>query len=217
MPEYKRNQIEEAISKLLEPSLSGPSTEIRTRVKRILEADRALGRMPRGNDPEIINYAFYSADPPGTGVEVWFSGYEAFALLNGLLLMSHGWTQGYAVTVMRRVRPELETEHARILKQDPTQLFDQEALRRKAKPGDMAFNNTDPVLLMIITKSGASLREPKELLACAVRRGPAAARKFFGELGGSRAGMLTMSDVVGIAHNLSKALARTEPQRRGRN
>jgi predicted DNA-binding transcriptional regulator YafY len=51
-------------------------------------------------------------------VEVWFSEYEAFALLNGLRLMAHGWPQGVAVTLMRRVRSELEKQHARILNQD---------------------------------------------------------------------------------------------------
>ena len=201
---------------MLEPRLPEPSTELRTRLKRLLDADRALGRTLRATDPEQSNYAFYSADPPGSGVEIWFSGYEAFALLNALLLMSHGWTQGFAVAVMRRVRPEMEVEHTRILKQDPAKLFDQEEIHRNAKPGDMAFSNTDPVLLMIITKSGAPLGESKKLLGCAVRRGSAAAVEFFRELGGSRAGMLTMSDVVGIAHSLSQALAQTEPQRRGR-
>jgi hypothetical protein len=215
MSYFKRNQVEEAISGVLEPRAKAPSRELWTRIKRLLETDRSLGRMPRSNDPELANYAFYNEDAPGSGVEVWFSAYEAFALLNGLQLMAHGWPQSFAVSVMRRVRPALEREHARILKQDPVKLFDQDVIRRKATPGDMAFSNVDPVLLTIVTKSGSALHEA-ELLACSVHRGPAAAMKFFWELGGSRAGMLTMSDVVGVAHALSSALARTVPQRRGR-
>ena len=55
---------------------------------------------------------------------------------------------------MRRVRSELEQQHARILKQDPKWLFNEEEIRRNAKEGDMAFDNTDPVLLTIVSKTG---------------------------------------------------------------
>src|SRR5277367_3842250 len=125
MLEYKRNQIEEAISAALEPRSSGPTPELRTRLKRLLETDRAAGRTPRSSSLESANYAFYSIDPPGSGVEVWFSEYEAFALLNGLRLMEHGWPQGFAVSVLRRVRVDLEMQHARILTLDAKALFDQ--------------------------------------------------------------------------------------------
>ena len=43
---------------------------------------------------------------------------------------------------MRRVRPELQSQHARILKQDANLLFDQEAVRGKAQAGDFALDNT---------------------------------------------------------------------------
>jgi hypothetical protein len=215
MPEYKRNQVEEAISSVLEPRSTEPTTELRTRLKRLLETDRALGRVLRSADPERANYAFYSADPPGSGVEVWFSAYEAFALLNGLNLMRHGWPQGFAVSVMRRVRPELEKQYARILKQDPKSLFDQEAIRRNAREGDMAFNNIDPVLLTIVSKSGVSLTDQQEPLACAVCRGPTEATRFAWKASGG-AGGWTMFDVVGVAHSLAESLSHTEPRSRGR-
>ena len=70
MLQYKRNQVEEAVSGVLEPKSHGPTSELRTRLKRLLETDRALGRTARSSDPELANYAFYSADPPGSGVEV---------------------------------------------------------------------------------------------------------------------------------------------------
>jgi hypothetical protein len=217
MHSFKRNQVEEAISGVVESRAKLPSRELRTRIKRLLETDRLLGRASRSSDPERANYAFYSDDAPGSGVEVWFSGYEAFAILNGLQLMVHGWPQSFAVSVMRRVRPQLEKEHARILQQDPIKLFDQSEIRRRASPGDMAFSNTDPVLLTIVTKSGTASSDA-ELLACSVSRGPDAALKFFQAQGGSRrGGILTMSDVVGVAHALSDALTRTMPQHRGRS
>jgi hypothetical protein len=213
---FKRNQVEEAISGVLEPQLEQPSPQLRTRLKRLLEADRALGCVPRSSDPERAHYAFYSADAPGSGVEVWFSEYEAFALLNGLRLMAHGWPQGVAVTLMRRVRSELEQQHARILKQDLKELFDEEDIRRNAKEGDVAFDNVDPVLLTIVSKTGTTPDEQGGLRDCAVCRGPEKAVQFAWKTAGG-AGAYTMFDVVGVAHRLSRELVRTEPRRRGRS
>jgi hypothetical protein len=213
--EYKRNQIEEAISAVLEPRLREPSTVLQTRLKRLLETDRSHGRTPRSTDPERANYAFYGADPPGSGVEVWFSGYEAFAILTGLRLFDHGWPQTFAVSMMRRIRPELETEHTRILKQDAQKLFDQDEIRRNAKEGDMAFDVTDPVLLVIVSKSGVAPNEEVDANVCAVCRGPNEAMKFlWQEAKGTNAG--TMFELVSVAHRLAQALSQTEPTRRGR-
>jgi hypothetical protein len=36
--------------------------------------------------------------------------------------MEHGWPQGFAVSIMRRVRLDLEREHAPILQQCPDKL-----------------------------------------------------------------------------------------------
>src|SRR5436190_20689579 len=111
MASYKRNQIEEAISRVFAPISERPGAELRTRIKRLLELDRALGRKPRSQDEEEANFAFFSDEAPGTGSEIWFSNYEAFALLSGLRIMEHGWPQGFAVSVMRRLRPDLEKQH----------------------------------------------------------------------------------------------------------
>jgi hypothetical protein len=216
MLEFKRNQIEEAVSGVLEPQLEQPSPQLRTRLKRLLETDRALGRVPRSPDPERAHYAFYSQNAPGSGVEVWFSEYEAFALLNGLRLMAHGWPQGVTVALMRRVRSDLEQQHARILKQDPKWLFDEEAIRRNAKEGDLAFDNVDPVLLTIVSKAGTIPNEQKGLRDCAICRGPNEAVQFAWKAGGGT-GAWTMFDVVGVAHGLSRMLMQTEPRPRGRS
>jgi hypothetical protein len=216
MVEYKRNQVEEAISAVLEPRSPEPGPQLLTRIKRLLETDRALGRVRSSADPERANYAFYRADPPGSGVEVWFSAYEAFSLLNGLRLMGHGWPQSFAVSVMRRVRPELEKQHARVLNQDPKWLFDQEAIRRNARAGDMAFDNQDPVLLTIVSKPGAVQNDETEPFACAVCRGPEEAHRFLWKAG-KGVGAGTMFDLVGLAHRLANALSRTTPSQRGRS
>jgi hypothetical protein len=212
MVSYKRNQVEQAISGVLEPQGGEPTTELRTRLKRLLETDRALGREPSSNG---AHYAFFSADAPGSGIEVWFSDYEAFALLNGIRLMAHGWPQGFAVSVMRQVRPELKKEHARILKLEASELFDQEAIRRNAKEGDMAFDVTDPVLLAIVSKSGAATSSSLEPHACAICRGQSELAKFHRSVAGG-AGAYTAFEVAAVAHSLAKALSLTEPSRRGR-
>src|SRR5215475_5153361 len=98
--EYKRNQVEDAISRTVDARSARPSSELRTRVKRLLDTDRNLGRNKRSTDPTMANYAFYSADQRGKGVEVWFSAYEAFALMTGLRLLQHGWPQGFAVEML---------------------------------------------------------------------------------------------------------------------
>src|SRR2546423_14906577 len=149
---YKRNQIEEALSRAFGEASATPSSELRTRLKRLLEMDRSLGRNTRAADPEVANYAFYSSDSPGRGVEVSFSDYEAFALMVGLRLLQHRWPQSFPVVLLRRLRPELEREHARILKQDPKVLFDEKRIRENARPGDFYVDNTDPVFLTIVSR-----------------------------------------------------------------
>jgi hypothetical protein len=213
MREFKRNQVEEAISHVLELPSPEPTSDLRTRLKRLLDTDRTLGRDSPSNDPKLARYAFYSDEAPGSGAEVWFSEYECFALLNGLRLLGHGWPQGFAVSVLRHVRPELEDQHARILKQDPKSLFDPTEIVRNARPGAMAFDNADPVLLTIVSKPHGAPSEHGESIPCAICRGQEAATKFAREHG---AGAWTMFELTTAAHQLSKALAETEPRRRGR-
>jgi hypothetical protein len=212
MAEYKRNQVEEAISHLLEPNSSQPTQDLRTKLKRLLDTDRAL---PLSAEQNNANFAFFSTDPPGKGVEIWFSVYEAFALLNGVRLMGHGWPQGLAVTVMRRVRRELEEQHGRILRHDPKWLFDQEAIRKNARPGDPAFDNQDPVLLTVVSGSNSLSGREIRLFECKICRGPAEANKFFWEVSGG-GGALTTFELTTLARRLVSELARTEPRSRGR-
>ena len=213
---YKRNQIELALSGLLERNASAPSSQLRTQVKRLLNTDRSLGRSTRSKDPAKLNYAFYNEDPPGSGVEILFSEYECLALLNGLQLMRHGWSQTFAVSVLRHVRPELEKEHARILKLDKVTLFDEEAIRRNAKAGAVAFSNNDPVLLTIVSAYGQSIEQQDLPVACAVHRGINAAYNWVMKVTKGKGGGSSMFDQTGIAHALAEQLEQTEPQRRGR-
>lgn len=213
MLEYKRNQVEEAISHLLELKSSQPSQELRTKLKRLLDTDRAPPRAAGWNDD---NFAFFSGDPPGKGAENWFSDYEAFALLNGVRLMGHGWPQGLAVSVMRRVRPRLEEEHRRILRLDAKWLFDQEAIRKNARPGDPAFDNQDPVLLTVVSNPGHLSGQAGAPLDCKICRGPGEAYDFFWGVNKGQ-GALTMFELTTLAHRLAGELAKTPPRSRGRS
>jgi hypothetical protein len=212
MLEYKRNQVEEAISHLLEAKARQPTQGLRTKLKRLLEADRAF---PSSKDANGVRFAFFGAEPPGRGFEIWFSSYEAFALLNGLRLMEHGWPQGLAVSVMRSVRPNLEEQHKRILLHDPKWLFDWEAIRKNAREGDFAFDNQDPVLLTIVSGSAGPSGEPGPPPECQICQGPAAALTFFRQV--SRGvGAMTMFELTTLAHRLALELEKTEPRFRGR-
>jgi hypothetical protein len=54
MAEYKRNQVEQAISHLVEPESLRPTQDLRTKLKRLLETDRALPPSEGRND---VKYA----------------------------------------------------------------------------------------------------------------------------------------------------------------
>ena len=151
---FKRNQVEEAISGMYDPGARAPSVELKTRLKRLLETDRDLGRKPRSTDPEQANYAFFSAKPPGSGVEIWFSEYEAFALYTGWRLLEHGLPQATAVSILRQARPRLELKHAEILQWEPTKLFDEKKIFESAQAGTPVARTTRPVYLVIASRRG---------------------------------------------------------------
>ncbi len=210
---YKRNQLEEAIARVLDLNSQEPPSELRTRIKRLLDLDRSLGRKLRSRDAEEANFAFFSEEAPGSGANISFSEYEVFAVLSGLVVMEHGWPQSFAVSLMRRLRPDLEREHARILRQDPEKLFDLEQIRAKAQPGDIFVDNSDPVFVTVVSKVYRAPQESSSIPACAVCRGFNAAMRFSREVGGAST---TMLEIATRAHKLRQQLAQTEPRRRGR-
>jgi hypothetical protein len=208
---FKRNQVEEAIASVLEPGSAKPSSEMRTRLRRLLETDRGLGRSKRSPDPERANFAFSGMDAPGRGFENWFTGYEAFALLTGLRLMRDRWPQGLVVAVLRRVKPDLERHHARILSQNPTILFDHERIRQQARPGDLAASNTDPVFLVINSKDREHDTGANPAAIC---QGQAELMRFIKTFGSGQT--WTVMELGTSIPALSLALAKTEPRKRGR-
>jgi hypothetical protein len=210
---YKRNQIEEAIARIFDPNCNNPPLELRTRIKRLLELDRSIGRKRGSKNAEEANFGFFTEEAPGTGADISFSEYEAFALLNGLRIMAHGWPQGFAVSIMRRVRHDLAREHARILRQAPDELFDQQAILANASPGAIAVDNTDPVFLTLASKAQRAPDEEQTSPLSAVWRGFDKVREFSRDVGASS---VTMFEVATLAHRLRQELTKTEPRRRGR-
>jgi hypothetical protein len=59
---YKRNQIEEAIARISVSNYEKPPSGLRTRIKRLLELDRSMGRKLRSGDPEEANFGFFSEE-----------------------------------------------------------------------------------------------------------------------------------------------------------
>ena len=210
---YKRNQIEEAIARIFRPNCEKPSPELRTRIKRLLELDRSMGRNTRSKDAEEASFGFFTEEAPGTGADISFSDYEAFALLNGLRIMEHGWPQGFAVSIMRRIRVDLEGEHARILTQSPLKLFDQQAIRVSARRGELPVDNTDPVFLVLASKAQRAPNDGETSPLVALCRGRSKVTEFSYDVGASS---LTMFELATPAHRLRRELMKTKPRRRGR-
>jgi hypothetical protein len=211
---YKRNQVEEAIFRTL-GARDARVDELKFRLKRLLVTDRRLGRDANSDEEGDRHYAFYSQEPPGSGIEVMFSGYEAFALLAAIMLLEHGLPQAGVVGVMRQVRRRFEANHAQSLKKDPSTLFDWQAILAQAKPGMIATNNTDPVFLVFVRLTDSSVGDQKGGAAVAVCRGHAELGAFIKRYSVAGVGA-TFFEFVGLMHTLASNLSQTRAIKRGR-
>ena len=213
MERFKRNQIEDAILRTLDAT-DARASELKLRMKRLLVTDRRLGRGKRSDVRPGRGYAFYSQQPPGSGVEVLFLGYEALALIVAISLLEHGMPQATVVRIMRELRPDLEAAHSDTLKKDPKALFDAKAVRRLVRPGMLAVDNAEPVFLAIVKCPAPSADKIHASLA--VCRGHGGLTDFLKKYAvpGSAA---TMSELATLMHKLATNLARTQPIKRGRS
>jgi hypothetical protein len=207
---YKRNQVEEAISRFFGEKSAKPSSGLQTRIKRLMDLDRSLPRNTGSNSPEVANYAFYSSDSPGKGIEVSFSNYEAFALMIGLQMLNHNWPQKFAVDTLRRFRHQLEAQHKRILSLGPEQLFDEKQIRLAARPGSPAVNTASPIFLLIWSDQ-RSAKDPTPSAGIFDER--AAFRITIEKAGRSS----TWLELTKPAHLLSALLSKSLRRQRGRS
>jgi hypothetical protein len=215
MLRYKRNQVEEAIFRTLGAREEARVDELKLRLKRLLVTDRRLELDAKSDDEDDRHYAFYSGAPPGSGIEVMFSAYEAFALLAAILLLEHGLPQERVVNVMRQVRRKFEAAHTEILKKDPSTLFDQQAIMAKARPGMMATDNTDPVFLVFARLTGSSVAHQKGSFPVAICRSDAEVGAFMKKHAPPGMG-ITVFEYVRWMHALAANLSLTRPVKRGR-
>jgi len=211
MSQFKFNQAQEAILQTLASAKDG-AAETKLRIKRLLMTDRRPGRQQK-QDPAARRLAFHTRPPSGSGVEVLYSLYEVFALLVGLNLLAHGMPQATVVGAMRQLRGDLQAAHDEIMNKDAKLLFDQETVRRRARPGMLAVDNTAPVFVAMVN---VRLRDKKAKVhaSVAVCRGHERLAEFLKEYAppGSFA---TISEWTTIAHKLAANLAHTRPSKRG--
>jgi hypothetical protein len=210
--EYKRNQVEEAISRVFGERTVKPSLELRTRIKRLLDTDRSLGRNLRSTKPELANYAFYSDESPGKGAEVLFSHYEAFALMTGIRILKHDWPQRFAVQILRQFRDDLADHHQHILRQDSKVLFDKKAIELFVKSSFVDPGNSAPMFLLIVSDS-RSRDSKNDVVYAKIFTDHLEAFKFQLEKPGRSC---TWFELVTLAHELKSHLSAVQPSKRGR-
>jgi|SRR5579864_982864 len=211
---YKRNQVEEAIFRTL-GAQDDRVKELRFRIKRLLAADRRTGSDASLARVGTRQYAFFDQEPPGSGNEVMFSGYDAFALLAAIILLEHGLPQATVVRVMRDVGGPFASAHADTLKKDPATLFDQAALIAQAKPGMIAVDNTHPVFLVFVRLTASSVSRVDGESAIAVCRDTEELMRFIKRHSVPGTGA-TYFEFAGLMHTLAANLSQTRPTKRGR-
>jgi hypothetical protein len=212
MESFKRNQVEEAIVRTLGAE-GARVDELKLKMKRLLVTDRRLGHGKRSDDKGHHRYAFYSQRPQGSGVEVMFSGYEAFALLAALIVLEHGIPQAKVVSILQEIRSDFETAHSDTLRKDAKELFDQQAVRAMARPGMLAVDNTAPVFLAFVKLDIGKGRIRAFIAVCRGLDGLGAFLKGH-SIPGSGA---TYFEFTRLMHTLAGNLSQTRPIKRGRS
>ena len=209
---FKRNQVEEAVVRTLGAE-GARVDELKLKMKRLLVTDRRLGRGKRSDDKADHRYAFYSQRPQGSGVEVMFSGYEAFALLAALIVLEHGIPQAKVVSILQEIRSDFEAAHRDTLQKDPKELFDPQSVRSMARPGLLAVDNTAPVFLAFVKLDIGKGRVHAFIAVC---RGLDGLGKFLKEHSVPGSGA-THFEFTRLMHTLADNLSQTRPIKRGRS
>ena len=205
---YKRNQVEEAVVRTLGAE-GARVDELKLKMKRLLVTDRRLGRGKRSDN----RYAFYRQRPQGSGVEVMFSGYEAFALLAALIVLEHGIPQAKVVSILQEIRTDFEAAHRDTLQKDPKELFDPQLVRSMARAGLLAVDNTAPVFLAFVKLDIGKGRVHAFIAVC---RGLDGLGNFLKEHSVPGSGA-THFEFTRLMLTLANILSQTRPIKRGRS
>lgn len=207
---YKRNQLEEAIAWTLQVK-DARMSDLKLKMKRLLVTDRQLGRGRQSAADR--RYAFFSHKPLGSGVEVMFSGYEAFALMAAIILLGHGMPQAKVVSILRDVRADLEAAHRETLQKDREELFDPQKIQAMARLAVFAVDNASPVFLAFVKLDIGRGRVHATISVC---RGLEALGKFLKEYTVPGCGA-THFEFVRLMCSLADNLLNTRPTKRGRS
>ncbi len=212
MEHFKRNQIEDAILRTL-GAKDTRVADLKLKMKRLLVADRRLGRGKHPDGKANRRYAFYSHKPLGSGVEVMFSGYEAFALMAALIVLEHGIPQAKVVSILQEIRSDLEAAHRETLQKDAKALFDPQAVRAMARTGMIAVDNIAPVFLAFVKLNAGQGRVRAIISVC---RGHDELVRFLKEHSVPGSGA-THFEFVRLMYTLAANLSQTRPIKRGRS
>ena len=210
---FKRNQIEEAILRTLGIKDDARSRDLKLKIKRLLVTDRRLGRGKGSSNRADGGYAFYTRKPRGSGVEVMFSNYEAFAVLAALIVLEHGIPQAKVVSILRAVRSDLEIAHRETLRKDRRELFDPKGVQATARPGMIAVDNTAPVFLAFVKLDARGGRVHAYISVC---RGLFELSSFLNKYAVPGSGA-THFEFVSLMRDLATNLSQTRPISRGRS
>lgn len=201
MKTYKRNQVEDALSRLFDAQSGRPRTELLGRVKRLLDTDRRTG-----GDKRSATFAF-SDGPPGTsGIEVQFTDYGAFALFVGLRMLESGWPQSFVVALLQEARKKLEVAHRKLLKDGLMQ-----PMAAEPKAGDLAL--PDGAFVVVHFTEGSKVMKSGSVTVYLTSDLQDVMRSLMRTAGQST----TIVPLGNFAQQLSDFLAQTQPRRRGRS
>jgi hypothetical protein len=114
---YKRNQVEWALWSFFSITRYSVTPSIprvfRTRIKRLLEIDRAA------EYEEAVERAFIDVAPEGTGTDLQYTRFNVFTLSVALDLLDAGFPQAEIVFLLRHSRKDLEIEFEEMLPKLP--------------------------------------------------------------------------------------------------
>jgi hypothetical protein len=158
---FTRGQIEWAIAQATGRTVrpdGEPRHGLNMKLKRLLDIDRKKGIDASQAEPEFRRFAFLEGGLPGKGFAISYTRYDAFALLLGLHLLESNAPQMAVIRLLRRIRPELVREHARILRLSPQGLAQMKhGVERRIKDGQLVKEPAKMVFLVLPSGAGADL------------------------------------------------------------
>jgi len=220
---FTRGQIEWAIAQATGQTVgpgSEPRHDLRMKLKRLLDIDRKKGIDAAQAWSEFRRFAFLEGGLPGKGFAISYTPYDAFALLLGLHLLDSNVPQMAVIRLLRRIRPELVPEHARILRLSPQGLAPmKQGLERRIKEGLLVKDLRKMVFLVMPTGAGADLlyrrKQDHTIKLANIARTPAELVEVIAHLTPVSPPVLVF-ELINPAHQLAWWLEHAPLVRRGR-